>query len=135
MKREIKIIMSYDDEDVDDCDETTPIFTSGIVIELNGTPVGCVQEIKLHAAMENHLPVIEIVFPNLEDRNIDSSYRVTTYPNFATEVAENIKRLRNIPNVKVTVKNIDDGISNCIMLDELGTNGHIDIVPMTRRNK
>lgn len=134
MKREIKIIMSYDEEDIDECDATKPIMTGGIVLELDGHPIGCVQEIKFHAAFDDHLPTLEVIFPDLWNKEVDPAYRNTKYPSFAHEVEENIKRLKLIPNIKVTLRSIDDGTSRVVYLDEMGTDGHIDMVPMQRRN-
>ena len=143
MKHELKIIMTYETEDMEH-DQTTPILSSSIRVYVDEQPIGCIQKLKLEADCNEFLPKVEITFPDIEALesemdlaaynivNPGNSPRPNTY--FGRDVKKYISLLSQAPNMEIKKKGIDDG-DNIVQLQEVGTDGFIDSFPMKRRHK
>lgn len=123
MKHQLKIIMSYEEKD----GAIQPITTPNIIVYRDDRPIGCIQNIKFQANVKELLPQLEFTFPNFRDQNIDN-----VASSFMVEVDDFIKTLSSIPNTKVIVADLDSEVNVCT-IDEVGTDGHIESVPMKKR--
>lgn len=121
--------MSYEEEGIDS-DTDKPIFTGSVRFLHDDQPIGCIQDLKFRANTEQPLPELEITFPDLHDQGIDPAY--AQHPNFIKEIDHQIKLLSKIPNVKIHLRSLDAEAKVCT-LDEIGTDGHIDLIPMKKR--
>jgi hypothetical protein len=70
--------------------------TADTVIYVEGQPIGWVQEVKLHVAVDSS-PTVEVVFPDLRKFSGDA----------ATKVAEQVALFEGMPNVKITLKPVE----------------------------
>ena len=74
------------------------------LVYLNDEPIGMIQDIKIHVNCNEIHPTIEIVFPNLFGMEIsDTYYRASSIPK---QLAQHMWDLSDIPNVKVTLKDL-----------------------------
>lgn len=73
-------------------------------VYLDSTPIGMIQSISIHASVDDVLPRVEIVFPNLFAWDIDSSY--FPHSSLPKELAQQIWDLSELPNVKIILKSI-----------------------------
>jgi len=112
--KEIKIVMktSYNDETGEA--SLSPYDT---VIYINDTPIGCIQDLKIEVNAGNKFPYVEITFPRTE----------ILCPSYQKDVERNKRLLENIPNVKINTIDLFANQNNMITLDEVGTDGHIDV--------
>ena len=138
MKHELKIIMSYETEDMD-CDQTTPISNGTIRVFLDNKPIGCIQEMTIQANANEFVPFIEFAFPDIEGLDYDIDAYKSMFPHskqipFIRDIKENVSAFKMIPNVRVKMNGIDNG-ENIVHLEEVGTDGFIDSIPMKRRHK
>lgn len=142
MKHELKIIMTFNTEDMEH-DQATPIWNHSIRVSVDDMLIGCIQDMKISANCKEEAPQLEFTFPDFENLDYDHETYQKTYPlnpprdypmPFAKEVGLHIKNLQLAPNVKIKLKGIDDGVAPTVVLDEVGTDGHIDIIPMKRRH-
>jgi hypothetical protein len=128
MKRELKIIIEYEAEGID-CDENKPIGL--LTVYHDDKPIGCIQKLHLTADASKWFPELEIVFPDLHDGSIDDGF---TSP-FTVDFDENIKKLSKIPGLKVSVQGMDQSNKIAVMLEEVGTHGIIDHIPLKTRRE
>jgi hypothetical protein len=112
--KEFKIVMTaiYDDE----TDESV-ITSYNTIIYLDDKPMGLVQDIKIHANARNQFPTIDITYP--EDNIL--------CPSFNKDIAQYKKALENIPNITIHTVDLTEQPARMVALDEVGTNGHIDL--------
>lgn len=130
--------MSFETEDMEH-DMTTPIASSSIRVSLDGHIIGCIQKLSINANCKDYLPELEIVFPDFDTLDYDSEtyknmYPGSTKPPFIRDIEGHIETLSIAPNIKVRKEGIDSG-ENIVHLEEVGTDGFIDSIPMNRRNK
>lgn len=107
------------------------IHNSNIIIEIDGKPIGCVQELKLHANSNEHLPQIEVSFPDFKNLDWDKS---TPPSRLISEIDDHINQLKQASNIKINRISIDSG-EPVVVMGEVGTDGFIESIPMERRNK
>ncbi len=112
--KEIKIVMSarYNDE----TDEAS-LSSYDTVVYINDSPVGCIQNIKLEANAQNETAFVEITFPKTD----------ILCPSNQRDIQQYKRLLENIPNVKINTIYIFDNQNKMVALDEVGTDGHIDV--------
>ncbi len=138
MKHELKIIMTYDDSTDQAGTRTITITTPKVLVSIDDTPIGCIQEIKFEAFAHNMFPRLEVVFPNLRDTNIDTGAALPntfTAPNtFLYEIDKYVREFSAIPNTKVSLQNLNPTVK-VFHLEEVGTDGFIDSFPMKNRNE
>lgn len=131
--------MSFETEDMEH-DQATPVLSHSIRVFVDEHIIGCIQKMKIEADCEKTLPEIEFTFPDLEALDYDySSYKLANpgikgKPYFINEIEEHIKVLEQAPNIKIRKEGVDNG-ENIVHLKEVGTDGFIDSIPMSRRNK
>jgi hypothetical protein len=100
MKHELKIVMSYETEGID-CDETTAITSPHFKIYHDDKIIGCILAISVEASAEEAVPKIKIAFPDFGE------YTYTPGKiGSAWGVMENVKTLKEIPNVEVELVKI-----------------------------
>jgi len=128
MKHTLKFEMNFESEDIEH-DETTPIKNTSIRVFIDDNVIGCLQHLKLEADKNETVPFIEFTFPDLESLDDDNTKSI-----FIREIADYIKILSACPNIRIIKKNIDDNESPVTLLEEIGTDGFIDSIPMKRRN-
>jgi hypothetical protein len=140
MEHELKIIMKFHTEDLDH-DQDEPIKSSSIRVSIDDHIIGCIQDMKISANCKEPLPQLEFTFPDLETLDYDKAAYTNMYPlstggvpPFVKEIGYHIEKLKQASNIKIKVEGIDDGTSNIIMLEEVGTDGYIDSIPHQRRN-
>ena len=117
MKQQLKIIIDYETKNGENS-----ITTVNTIFYVNDAPIGCIQDLKLHAnSHDQHpqYPQLEILFPNLKD----------TGSSFVHDIDHNIKILSTIPNVKISMQDLVS--SETYALHEIGTDGKIDIISKT----
>lgn len=125
--------------DTDENDINGVVFTSSILVNLDGYPVGCIQQLKLEANCKEDLPQLEFTFPDLEKLEYDKSVYAAENRNrpeiiFIKDIRANIRDLQKAINIKINKQSIDTG-EPIIMLNEVGTDGFIDSIPMEKRHK
>lgn len=103
MKRELKIIMTYN---MDDGEAEVPTLSQKTSIYLDGKQVGLIQDIKVQATVEEILPKVDITFPNLFDSNIASHYANQGPDNLVNMLKTTISDLKDLPNVNVVLKDL-----------------------------
>lgn len=136
MKHELKIIMSFDTEKQD-----SRIKCENLRVFVDDNIIGCIQKLNISANAQSSEPNIEFSFPDFKnlDFDLESYNQLNThnYDNivFTKEIDYHIENLKLASNVKITMENIDDNVSSILVLDEVGTDGHIDSIPMKRRHK
>src|SRR5574338_532429 len=139
MKHELKIIMTFETEDMDH-DSTTPITSHSIRVSMDGNIIGCIQKMHVSANCEEVLPEIEFTFPDFDTLDYDAATYKNMFPSssgkppFIRDIEGHIEALSLAPNIKVRKEGIDNG-ENIVHLEEVGTDGFIDSIPMNRRNK
>lgn len=102
MKRELKIIMTYDMGE-----DELPTLSQKTTIYLDGKQVGLIQDIKVQATVEEVLPKVEVTFPNLFDMNIDPAYYANQGPDgLVSMLKDTITNLKDLPNVNVVLKDL-----------------------------
>ncbi len=132
MTRQLKIIIEYEEEGIDH-DINGPLRK--VTLYHDDEPIGCVQRLKFSADAEKPFPELEITFPDLHDPEIDNS----TYPSpssasFVKDVDEHIRDFAKIVGVKTLIKGLDKD-ARVYLVQELGTEGYIEAVPMKSRWK
>jgi hypothetical protein len=133
MTHEIKIIMKYELEGIDS-DIDVPVTTGSIIVYHNDIPIGCIQELKIHARVDSPMPEIEISFPDLRDPQVSTTpiFNSPTPPTyFADDIDENVKIFSRVPGVQVKLIKLDAGNDTNPLL-EIGTDGAIDLIPMVK---
>ena len=102
-KHKLSFEISFSDED-------KAILPHQILVSLDGNPLGCLQDIKLHASTNE--PVnLQFILPSIE------------YPTkFDTEIAKTKEKLLSIPRAVVSIT------ASHSELKEIGTNGLIDVL-------
>lgn len=86
MKHELKVILGP--------------TTHETLVLVDNQPIGLIQDIKFRASVESLIPEIEIVFPNLMPFKATNEVMVT-------ELERTIELLKELPHVKVTIKDIE----------------------------
>jgi hypothetical protein len=125
MKHELKIIIRYEDEGIDnDCNQITPITCGKILVTHDDQPIGCIQHIKLEASSNDHFPQIEISFPDFSDPNIwtDQVYLERWW---SKEIRNSMRMLNTLHNVQIKYENPLPK-KDPYELEEVGTDGVID---------
>lgn len=131
--------MNFETEDMEH-DSSTPIASSSIRVSMDGHVIGCIQKLKVTADCDSHLPELEFVFPNFDTLDYDAATYKNMFPSssgkppFIRDIEEHIRLLSLASNIKVRKEEIDNG-ENIVHLEEVGTDGFIDSIPMNRRNK
>lgn len=124
MKHELKLVMQSDDD-------KQPLTVHKTLLYVDDTVIGCVQEIDVHIDVDTFLPQVTVVFPNLRSVDIDSNY--LSQPG-SRSLADSIdlytKMLSQFPNVRVVLKSLFNYIDEYESLEEVGTDGTIDYVPL-----
>src|SRR5271157_5321661 len=89
------------------------------IISIGDRVIGCIQDIKVHVGVDQIVPEVEIVFP-------DVILRAREYGGMSNSLAkshqEALSLLADLPWVKVSYK-------LTAFIDEVGTDGHIDHIP------
>jgi hypothetical protein len=131
MEHELKITMTFDTEDGKD----SSIKSSSIRVSVDDRIIGCMQELKLTANCKEAFPQLEITFPDLNSIEFDENVYGRSKLHFARDIDDHIQDLKLASNIKVKIERIDDGTSDEVVMDEIGTIGHIDSFPIKRANK
>jgi hypothetical protein len=126
MKRQIKIIMEYDEEGID-VDQTSPL--KKMRVYMDEQPIGCIQNFELSASADSFYPKLEITFPDFCDAEIDPLFD----NHFAKDIDYYTQTLSQIPGVKIILQPLDQS-KRVVALSEIGTNGYIELVPMKSRH-
>ena len=74
------------------------------LVYLNDEPIGFIQEIKIHVNCNEPYPVVEIVFPNLFEMAVASTYYQSSP--MPRQLAQTMWDLSDVPNVTVTLKSL-----------------------------
>jgi hypothetical protein len=88
MDKELKII-------VGSTTGTTKIF-------VGDRQIGLIQDIKIHASVDNSLPEVEIVFPDLFSLQVDMDYNSSLIEG----LKQSMDLLSEFPHVKVTLEKL-----------------------------
>lgn len=128
MKHQLKIVMDYEISDADHS-----VTSTNILVVSDDEPVGCIQDLKLHATANNPLPELEVTFPNLHDPKIDPVYKLGE-SNLIASVDHHFQLLLKVPNIRLILKDLDPE-SAVQPLGEIGTDGFIELVPMKKRHE
>ena len=95
--------------------------------------VGFVRSLRLRADCDTIIPKLEFVFPDLHDPNIDDTPNRGQYVGFlTTSTDDQIQRLSAIPGIDVIVNRLDSS-APIVLVQEIGTDGYIDSIPMKKR--
>lgn len=86
MKHELKVIMGETARDT--------------IVLVDDEQIGFIQELKFHVSVDQQIPIIEMVFPDLEP--FKESNRTSV-----TKLDRHMELLREIPNVKITLKELE----------------------------
>jgi hypothetical protein len=100
MKHQLKIVMSYED---DNSTVRHLITNHNIIVYYDDEPIGGISKLKLTADAKEILPEIEMTFPDLHDLNIDPAYHTNPQGNITECIDRSINLLSQIPNVKINV--------------------------------
>lgn len=74
--------------------------TADTTVFLDEKPLGYIQDIKIHATVDNLIPTVEIVFPDFRPFRNSNKETVELFE-------EQLKLLSQIPNIKVTLAPLD----------------------------
>ncbi len=100
MKREFKIIMEFEDEDMD----TDGSPHTKTIVYLDNEPVGLLQSLKLLVDANSFFPELELTFPNFHSNKINPEYFNNS--TLLEETDRYIKRLQKVPGIKISFKEI-----------------------------
>lgn len=100
-------------------------MTKGMVIKLDGYPLGWIQNLNIEASSDTWPPKIEITFPDLDSATIDPNLKI--YAKMPPgSIKEQVEDLKAFKDIKVLLKDYSTCMDDSIEIREIGTDGIID---------
>ncbi len=95
--KELKIIITLDDNN--------QIKPSNVIFTIGDETVGCIQDLKFHASVDEPICNLEVTFPDLKSPYIDQK-AYQEKPNLINTVERFVEKLNNILGVHIILKDI-----------------------------
>lgn len=95
MKKEIKIVISYDDDFVGNNCSNTHVY-------LNDKQIGLIQNISINADVNRNIPEVNFTFPDLNDLKDEDLFN----KNLKQTLEETIRNLSSLTNVSLSFREL-----------------------------